>query len=137
MVDLKQPRPATETMTGGGGVAEEEYSALAGHLKTTIAKVKVLEATGALDVRKALGTVPQTGHSNDGVTLPLGGIRFIDACHKYNVDRGLLNQWVALGHVRILLQLSRKFMIVDESDVAKRAAMRDEWVRQHPRKRDT
>jgi hypothetical protein len=90
----------------------DEIRTIARRFNTTEAVVVRMMTTEVLDKTKALDC-PET---------PEGGIRFKDACEKYELVPGTLSWWVHQGHVRILERRSWKFSILSEEDIQRRVA---------------
>jgi hypothetical protein len=51
---------------------------------------------------------------------PQGGIRFTDACEKFNIRPALLSDWIRKGQVRVLKRPSRKLVFVSLDDLKER-----------------
>ena len=88
-------------------LTKDEIRTIARRFNTTEAVVVRMMTTEVLDKTKALDC-PET---------PAGGIRFKDACEKYELLRGTLSAWVCRGYVRILARPSWKLSILSEDDI--------------------
>jgi len=90
--------------------SQAEIRTIARRFNTTEAVVVQMMTTEVLNKTKAL----------DCPEIPEGGIRFKDACEKYELLHGTLGVWIARGHVRILARPSRKWSILCEDDIKTR-----------------
>jgi len=88
----------------------DEIRTIARRFNTTEAVVVRMMTTEVLDKTKALDC-PET---------PEGGIRFKDACEKYELAPGTIGTWIARRHVRVLAKLSWKHSILCEADIKAR-----------------